>query len=62
MPGTLVAMPRKTPLLTFLIEPELLTRIDDFRFANRFGTRAAAIKWLLSAALDAGLTPQTSRN
>ena len=39
------------PLLNFLIEPELLERVDDFRFKNRFQTRAAAIKWLLDWAL-----------
>lgn len=40
------------PLLNFLIEPELLKRVDDFRFKNRFDSRAAAIKWLLAWALD----------
>jgi hypothetical protein len=39
------------PLLNFLIEPELLERIDDFRFKNRFDNRAAAIKWLLDWSL-----------
>ncbi len=40
------------PFLSFVIEPELLKRLDDFRFKNRFESRAAAIKWLLSWALD----------
>ena len=40
------------PLLNFVSEPELLTRVDDFRYKNRFPTRAAAIKWLLAWALD----------
>jgi hypothetical protein len=40
------------PLLNFLIEPELLKRVDDFRFKNRFESRAAAIKWLLAWGLD----------
>jgi hypothetical protein len=40
------------PLLNFVIEPELLKRVDDFRYKNRFPTRAAAIKWLLAWALD----------
>jgi hypothetical protein len=40
------------PLLNFVIEPDLLKRLDDFRFKNRFATRAAAIKWLLAWALD----------
>lgn len=41
----------KKPLLTFVIDDDLLRAIDDFRFANRFGSRAAAIKWLLAWAL-----------
>ena len=40
------------PLLNFLVEPELLKRLDDFRYKNRFPSRAAAIKWLLTWALD----------
>jgi hypothetical protein len=47
-------MPEKPekPLLNFLIEPDLLKRVDDFRFKNRFESRAATIKWLLAWALD----------
>jgi hypothetical protein len=41
----------KKPYLNFIIEPELLESVDDFRFKNRFPTRAAAIKWLLDWAL-----------
>lgn len=40
------------PYLNFIIEPELLKRLDDFRYKNRFPTRASAIKWLLDWALD----------
>ena len=46
------------PVLNFVIEPDLLKRVDDFRFKNRFDSRAAAIKWLLKAALDAKLAPK----
>jgi hypothetical protein len=45
-------MGSEKPLLHFIIEPALLKRLDDFRFKHRFTTRAAAIKWLLSWALD----------
>jgi hypothetical protein len=48
------------PLLNFVIDPALLKRLDDFRFKQRFPTRAAAIKWLLEAALDAKLTPKSN--
>jgi len=51
-------MPSKLPILNFVIEPELLKRVDDFRFKNRFPTRAAAVKWLLNAAITAKLTPK----
>jgi len=46
------------PYLNFVIEPDLLKRVDDFRFKQRFTTRAAAIKWLLDAALKAKLAPK----
>ena len=39
-------------LLNFLVDADLLKRIDDFRFKNRFPNRAAAIKWLLSWSLQ----------
>jgi len=45
-------MGSEKPFLSFVIEPDLLKRLDDFRFKNRFATRAAAIKWLLAWALD----------
>ncbi len=38
-------------ILNFIIEKDLLEKIEDFRFKNRFATRAAAIKWLLAWAL-----------
>ena len=38
-------------LLNFIVDDSLLKRIEDFRFKNRFPTRAAAIKWLLDWAL-----------
>ena len=47
-----VAMATDKPLLNFVIETDLLKRVDDFRFKHRFASRAAAIKWLLDWALD----------
>ena len=44
-------MTTNKPFLNFVIEPELLRKIDDFQFENRFKSRAAAIKWLLDWAL-----------
>jgi hypothetical protein len=37
--------------LSFIVDSELLRRIDDFRFRWRFGSRADAIRWLLRWAL-----------
>lgn len=45
-------MPSEKPFLHFNVEPELLERIDNFRFEHRFDSRAAAIKWLLSWSLS----------
>lgn len=42
----------KKQFLNFMVEPELLQKLDDFRFKNRFASRAAAIKRLLEWALD----------
>ena len=44
-------MPINKTLLNFIVEDRLLENIEDFRFKNRFATRAAAIKWLLDGAL-----------
>jgi hypothetical protein len=42
-----------TERVIFPLSPELLGRIEDFRFDNRIGSRAEAMRRLLSAALDA---------
>jgi hypothetical protein len=51
-------MERAKPFLHFVIEPTLLQRLDDFRFKQRFPTRAAAIKWLLDWALKQKPVPE----
>lgn len=45
-------MGSEKPFLSFVIDPEFLKRLDDFRFKHRFESRAAAIKWLLDWALN----------
>lgn len=45
-------MPSAKPLIQFNVDPALLRRLDDWRFANRFGSRSAAIQWLLEWGLD----------
>jgi len=49
-------------MVNMLYEAELLSRIDDFRFKQRFESRTDAIRWLLTAALDAKLTPKEEKN
>lgn len=46
------------PLLNFYVDPALLKRLDDFYHKHQFKNRAAAIKWLLEAALKAKLAPE----
>jgi hypothetical protein len=45
-------MADKAQPVHMLFDNELLSRIDDFRFAQRFESRTAAIKWLLNWALS----------
>lgn len=52
--------PVEKPLVHLVMDEAFIERIDDFRFANRFPSRAAAIKWLLDAALKQGLKPSTT--
>lgn len=47
------AVPSKKPFLSFVIDEELLKAIDDFRFENRYPSRAAAIMALLRRGLQA---------
>jgi hypothetical protein len=54
-------MASEKPLLNFVIEPELLKRLDDFRYKQRFPTRAAAIKWLLDWALEQKPAPRQEK-
>ena len=44
-------MPTKKPILNFAVDEELLNRIDDFRFDNRFHSRSEAIRHLIEKAL-----------
>jgi hypothetical protein len=42
-----------TERVIFPLSPELLRRIEDYRFESRIPSRAAALRQLLSVALDA---------
>ena len=51
-------MGTEKPFLHFNVDEDLLKKLDDFRFKHRFESRAAAIRWLVEAALKAKLTPK----
>jgi hypothetical protein len=57
----IVYMPADRQLLNFIVEKDLLERVDDFRFQNRFATRAGAIKWLLDWAIRQAPSPPAPR-
>ena len=45
-------------LLNFLIEEDLLARLDEWRFENRFPSRAAALIWMIQTILERKITPK----
>jgi len=40
------------PKILFVVDPDLLERIDDYRFSNRIASRAEAMRRLLDKALN----------
>ena len=44
-------MTNDKPLIHVVMDPALIDRIDDYRFANRFPSRSDAIRWLIEWAL-----------
>lgn len=46
-------MPTKKPRYTVIVDEEMLKRIDDFRFENRFPSRSAATLELIRMGLKA---------
>lgn len=46
-------MPSNKPKMLFVLEQELIDRIDDYRFDNRINSRAEAIRRLIEAGLKA---------
>ena len=45
-------MPTEKPRLTIALDEELLSKIDDFRFENRYPSRSAAVIALIKKGLD----------
>ncbi len=46
-------MPTEKPRYTVIVDDELLKRIDDFRFENRYPSRSAATLELIRLGLEA---------
>ena len=46
-------MPTEKPRYTVIVDEELLKRIDDFRFENRYPSRSAATLELIRLGLEA---------
>lgn len=44
-------MSTEKPFLNFSIDEDLLKKIDDYRFKNRFPSRAATVKHLIELGL-----------
>lgn len=51
--ATLGAVPTNKPFVHLILDPELVERIDDFRFTFRYPSRTAAIRFLIEAGLQA---------
>lgn len=46
-------MPTEKPRYTIIVDDELLKRIDDFRFENRYPSRSAATLELIRLGMEA---------
>ena len=46
-------MPTEKPRYTVIVDEELLEKIDDFRFENRYPSRSAATLELIRLGMDA---------
>jgi metal-responsive CopG/Arc/MetJ family transcriptional regulator len=54
-------MPTEKPKIILVMEENLLTRIDDFRFENRINSRSEAIRRLIEAGLAASITTKEKK-
>jgi metal-responsive CopG/Arc/MetJ family transcriptional regulator len=44
---------RKTERIPIMFDPAMLKEVDEYRFTNRIGTRAAAIRELIMKGIEA---------
>ena len=54
-------MPSNKPKILFVMEKELLKRIDDFRFDNRINSRSEAVRKLIEAGLKISTNPKSKK-
>jgi hypothetical protein len=45
-------MPSKKPVITLLVDEELMERIKDFRFGNRIDSKSEALRLLIEKGLE----------
>lgn len=45
------------PIINLVMDPALLSKVDEFWHENRMTSRSEAIRWLIQAALDKKLKP-----
>jgi metal-responsive CopG/Arc/MetJ family transcriptional regulator len=53
-------MPTEKPKIILVMEDDLLTRIDDFRFGNRINSRSEAIRRLIEEGLKASISSKST--
>ncbi len=54
-------MPTEKPRIIFVLEEDLLQRIDDYRFENRIANRSEAIRRLIESGLKSEKVPKKPR-
>lgn len=54
-------MPTEKPILNFVVDEDLLKRIDDYRFENRINSRSEAIRRLIEEGLKKSPGKQDKR-
>lgn len=45
-------MPSKKPVITLLVDEDLLERINDYRFGNRIESKSEALRLLIEKGLE----------
>jgi metal-responsive CopG/Arc/MetJ family transcriptional regulator len=54
-------MPSDKPKILFVMDKELLERIEDFRFNNRISSRSEAVRKLIESGLKVSTKPKVKK-